>query len=68
MKSRTKAIKKGGLFGGILFALGMAEFDFSDDKSFNVWKFILNSSFLGIFMGLLTSYNLRKQLENQKTE
>jgi hypothetical protein len=68
MKSQTKAIKKGGLFGGILFALGMAEFDFSDDKSFNVWKFILNSSFLGIFMGLLTSYNLRKQLENQKTE
>ena len=68
MKSQTKSIIKGGLFGGIVYALGMAGFDFSDGESFNVWKFIFNSSFFGIFMGFMTRYNLKKQAEKEKTE
>ncbi|WP_016991341.1 hypothetical protein [Flavobacterium sp. ACAM 123] len=68
MKSKTKAIIRGGLFGGIVYALGMAGFDYIDGENFNVWKFIFNSSFFGIFMALMTSYNLRKQSEKQKTE
>ena len=66
MKLKTKAIIKGGLFGGIGYALGMAGFDYYDGESFNVWEFIFNSSFFGIFMGLMTHYNLKKQSEKEK--
>ena len=68
MNSQTKAIIRGGLFGGIVYALGMAGFDYSDGENFNVWKFIFNSSFFGIFMALMTRYNLRKQAGKQKNE
>ncbi len=61
MKSQTKSIIKGSLFGGIIYALGMAGFDYNDGESFNVWKFIFNSSFYGIFMGFMIRYNLKKQ-------
>ena len=63
MKSQTKAIIKGGLFGGIVYALGMAGFDYVDGVNFNVWKFIFNSSFFGIFMGCMTCYNFKKTAE-----
>jgi len=66
MKLKTKAIIKGGLFGGIGYALGMAGFDYYDGESFNVWEFIFNSSFFGISMGLMTHYNLKKQSEKEK--
>ena len=66
MKSQTKAIIKGGLFGGIVYALGMAGFDYCDGESFNIWKFIFNSSFFVIFMAFMTLYNLKKQAEKEK--
>ena len=70
MKTQTKSIITGGLFGGIFYALGMAGFDFVDGESFHVWKFIFHASFFGIFMGILTKYNLKKQKgkENKETE
>ncbi len=68
MKLQTKAIIGGGLFGGIVYALGIAGFDYSDGENFNVWKFIFRLSFFGIFMALMTRYNLRKQAEKEKTE
>lgn len=68
MKSQTREIIKGGLFGGIVYALGMAGFDYIDGESFNGWKFLFNSSFFGIFMGFMSGYNLKKQAEKQKTE
>jgi len=68
MKSQTKAIIKGGLFSGIVYALVMAGIYYSDGESFNVRKFIFNSAFFGIFMGLMNRYNLKKQAETEKTE
>lgn len=68
MNSQTKAIIRGGLFGGIGYALGMAGFDYSDGENFNVWRFIFNSSSFGIFMALMTRYNLIKQAGKEKTE
>ncbi|MFD0992566.1 hypothetical protein [Tenacibaculum geojense] len=70
MKTQTKSIIIGGLFGGISYALGMAGFEFVDGENFQIWKFIFHASFFGIFMGFLVNYNLRKQKgkENKKTE
>lgn len=72
MKAQTKTIIKEGLFGGIFYALAMAGFDYSDGEIFNVWKFIFNTSFFGIFMGLMTRYNLKKKQKinklNKKTK
>lgn len=68
MKSQTKAIIIGGLFGGIVYALVMAGIYYGDGESFNIWKFIFNASFFGIFMGFMTRYNLKKQVEKEKTE
>jgi dipeptide/tripeptide permease len=67
MKTRTKSIIKGGLFGGIVYALVMLGFDFIDGKNFNVWKFIFNLSFFGILMGFMIYYNLKKQVEKNKS-
>ena len=70
MKTQTKSIIKGGLIGGIVYALGMAGFDYTDGENFKVWKFIFDLSFFGIFMSFMTRYNLKKQAEkeNKKVE
>jgi cyanate permease len=65
MKTRTKTIIKGGLIGGIVYALGMVGFDYVDGENFNIWKFIFNLSFFGIFMSLMTMYSLKKQERNE---
>ena len=67
MKTQTKSIIKGGLFGGIVYALVMLGFDFTIGENFNVWKFIFNLSSFGILMGFMTYYNLKKQLEKNKS-
>ncbi|MCI2230532.1 hypothetical protein MC378_15255 [Polaribacter sp. MSW13] len=60
MNTRTKAIIKSGLFSGIVYAGLMAGFDYSDGQDFKIWKFIFHASFFGIFMALMTRYNLKK--------
>ena len=50
----------GGVVGGVVYASMMAGFDFADGQDFKIWKFIFHTSFFGIFMGVLTRYNLRK--------
>jgi len=57
MNSQTKAIIRGGLFGGIVYALGMAGFDYSDGENFNVWKFIFNFRSNEFFKGLVRCSN-----------
>ena len=70
MTTQTKAIIKSGLFSGIVYAGLMAGFDYSDGQDFKIWKFIFNASFFGIFMALMTRYNLKKQADKDqdKTE
>jgi len=36
MKIQTKSIIKGGLFGGIVYALGIAGFNYSDGQDFRI--------------------------------
>jgi|TARA_B110000211_G_C14027421_1_gene530537 hypothetical protein len=66
MNTQTKSIIKGGLLGGVTYALVMVGFDFTDGENFNVWKFVFNSSFFGFFMGLMIRYNFKKK--KKKTE
>jgi hypothetical protein len=66
MNTQTKSIIKGGLLGGVTYALVMVGFDFTDGENFNVWKFVFNSSFFGFFMGLMILYNFKKK--KKKTE
>ncbi|MCX7552092.1 hypothetical protein [Xanthomarina sp. F2636L] len=68
MNTQTKAIIKSGLFSGIVYAGLMAGFDYSDGENFRIWRFILNALFFGIFMGLFTRYNLKKQADNDKNK
>ena len=70
MNKKTKSIIMGGVVGGVVYASMMAGFDYSDGQDFKIWKFIFHTSFFGIFMGVLTRYNLRKQAkkENNKTQ
>lgn len=70
MKSQTKAIIKSGLISGVVYAVLMAGFDYSDGQDFRIWKFIFHASFFGIFVGFMTRYNLKKQAkkENNKTQ
>jgi hypothetical protein len=65
MNKQTKSIIIGGLVGGIVYASIMAGFDFSDGQNFRIWRFILNALIFGTFMGLMTRYNIKKQLKKE---
>lgn len=68
MNKQTKSIIKSGLFSGIVYAGIMVGFDYSDGQGFKLWKFIFNASFFGIFMALMTRYNLKKQADKEKNK
>ncbi len=64
-KSQTKSILKSGLLTGLIYALLMAGFDYSNEQSFRLFRFIINFLFFGIFMGLLAFYNIKKTKKNK---
>jgi hypothetical protein len=66
MKAQTKSMIIGGLFGGIVYALGMAGFDLTDRENFNLWKFIFNFLFFGVSMALITRYSIRQSKNRKK--
>ncbi len=68
MNTQAKSIIKSGLFSGIVYAGLMAGFDYSDGQDFKIWKFIFHASFFGIFMALMTRYNLKKQADKEKNK
>lgn len=63
MNKQTKSIIIGGLVGGIVYASIMAGFDFLNGQILSIWKFIISALIFGIFMGLITRYNIKKQLK-----
>ena len=65
MNKKTKSIIIGGLVGGIVYASIMTGFDFADGQNFRIWRFILNALIFGTFMGFMTRYNIKKQLEKE---
>lgn len=67
MNVPTKKILKSGLISGFVYASLMAGFRHFDDKDFNIWKFLLHGSLFGIFMALLTRYNVKKQLKKENS-
>ena len=60
-KIKLKSSIIGGIIGGLFYALGMAGFDFIDGKNFNTNKFIFQTAFFGIFMGMLTYFNVKNK-------
>ncbi len=60
-KTRIKSSVIGGIIGGLFYALGMAGFDFIDGENFNIYKFIFQTAFLGLFMGMLTYFNVKNK-------
>jgi len=69
MNTQTKAIIKSGLISGLTYAGLMACFDYSDGQDFRIWRLVFNTLFFGMFMGLMTRYNFKKQREKgNKTE
>ena len=59
---KTKIIV-GGLFGGIVYALIMAGFDYATGENFSMKKFILGGTFFGIFQGAIAYFSLKSQRE-----
>ena len=68
MNTQIKTIIKSGLISGIIYAGLMAGFDYSDGQDFRMWRFIFNALIFGIFMGLMTRYNLKKQADKEKNK
>ena len=68
MNTQIKTIIKSGLISGIIYAGLMAGFDYSDGQDFSMWRFIFNALIFGIFMGLMTRYNLKKQADKEKNK
>jgi|TARA_B110000093_G_C12768484_1_gene325550 hypothetical protein len=65
MKTETKSIIKGGIFGGVVYAGIMAGFNYTDGQDFRIWRFIFNALFFGICMGFITRNSLKKQAEKK---
>ncbi|WP_445738591.1 hypothetical protein [Mariniflexile sp.] len=60
IKNNIKIIKNSFLLG-IVYAIGMAVFDYVDSESFNIWKFLFNLTFFGISMGLVNRNKFKEQ-------
>ena len=63
MKPTYKIMLKAFVAGGTVFAVVMAMWDLIDSKQFNVWKFMANLIFFGLFMALYMRYNYKKQIQ-----
>ncbi len=64
MRINSKAIKKGlisGFIQGLIFALGMAGFDYVDNQPFDSNQFMFYFISFGIIMGLTTVYSNNKE-------
>jgi len=68
MRIKYKSIVS-GLTAGVIYAVIMAGYDYSDGQNFRIWRFVVNFLYLGIFMGLFNYYMLKrnkKKSENEK--
>ena len=66
LNKKTKSIIISGLVGGIGYASVMSGFDFADGQNFRIWRFIFNASFFGLFTGLSTRNNFKKQIKKDE--
>ena len=59
-KLPLKTMTKIGLINGVFFALSMAIFDYFNDDSFSILKFIIHFVIFGFFMALSFRYKYTK--------
>lgn len=64
----TKKIILSALFSGIVYSGLMAFFAYSGDEEFSLSSFIINFLFFGVFMGLMTAFNLKRQERRSKKD
>lgn len=57
---------KGGIVGGLVYALIQAGFEHLDRDPFDIAFFLYNSIFFGLSMAFLFHYNMKKQAKNEK--
>ena len=60
MKKHTKAILSSGLSATVYAGL-MALYGYHDNEPFDFWKTLYNFISFGVFMTILTLYNLQKE-------
>jgi hypothetical protein len=68
MRVENKVFIKSFLISGLVYAGLMAGFDYSEGQEFRIWRFLLSFLFFGIFMGLVSRYNHKKQLKKEVIE
>ncbi len=66
MTTQNKAIIKSGIIAGAIYAGLMTAFDyFIGQREFLIWRFLFSFFFFGIFIGLITRYNFKKQKKKE---
>jgi len=63
MKEQTKVFIRTFFFAGIVYAGLMAGSNYHDGLDFNLLRFLFHFIFFGLFMGLMSLYNYKKQLK-----
>jgi hypothetical protein len=67
MNTETKAIIKSSLISGIVYAALMAGYYYLDGQDLSIGRFLFNTLFFGIFLGLMVLYNSKKHKKKLKT-
>lgn len=68
MKPENKLFLKTAILNGIPFAILMAGFQYWDEGTFNIYKFLFHFLGFGICMGLMARYNYKKLQKKEKKE
>ena len=63
---QKKTVIKSGLIGGAIYALIIAGLDCVDQEIFDIWKFLFNLCTMGITLGFIKYYSLKKHAEKEK--
>lgn len=66
MKKQNRTVFLSGFLAGLVYAVIMALFDYIDEGSFSLWKFLFHFLFFGVFFSLLTRRNMRNSSKEKK--
>lgn len=68
MKAENKIFIKSFLLSGVVYAGLMAGYNYVDGQEFNIWKFLFHFLVFGLFMGLISRYSHKRQIEKELEE
>ncbi|GGW56202.1 hypothetical protein DFQ11_101585 [Winogradskyella epiphytica] len=67
MNKKLRNLLKTSLINGLLYAVIMACFDYSDGLDFRICRFLINAMVIGPITGLIIFYSIKKQGTQEKS-